>query len=387
MKTRSYLKTFWGFYYAAPAHPMSLSSTPSQLIFKNTSKVLFKSCWHWRWVSILSRNVWILIVFKSTHQKKCWNHNQWQHLCYVICLRQLKQRNTWSGVLCLRKKATSHSARRWRTWTMMEILTWSWAACHQFSGPRFCITSRRMEHSSLQTILLLISKTACNPPSTWDSSLLIGMAMAWLIWQRLQGPLCITSSKANAFLPPHRATVLRLATRRLANAFAPQVLAARNAVFAASTIHVKIPCAAAAPALELPQVRVQQPLPVEPRKVKSGILVSDILILCGQHCICNLKFTIWLIFIKALGAWFDIPGMRSSLYLVSFLRLHFRHLYPPWSLWGWRWCQTWTGSKKRHRLCTRLCYWGGPMQLLSALASLRSFPLNLWPQEELIDNI
>ena len=77
--------------------------------------------------------------------------------------------------------------------------------------------------------------------------------------------------------------------------------------------------------------------------------------------------------------------MRSSLYLVSFLRLHFRHLYPPWSLWGWRWCQTWTGSKKCHRLCARHCHWRRPMQLLSASTSLRSFLLNLFPQEELID--
>ena len=67
----------------------------------------------------------------------------------------------------------------------------------------------------------------------------------------------------------------------------------------------------------------------------------------------------------------------ASTHSISFLRLHSRHLYPSWSLWGWRWCQTWTGSKKCHGLCTRHCQWHRPMQLLSASIALRRFPLNL----------
>ena len=65
-----------GIYYAAPAHPMSLSSTPSQLIFKKHVESAHTLRNFSRDVDIddesqfFSRNVWILIVFKNLLTRK-----------------------------------------------------------------------------------------------------------------------------------------------------------------------------------------------------------------------------------------------------------------------------------------------------------------------------
>lgn len=59
IKTRSYLKTFWIVLGIIPAldHPMSLSSTRVQVIFKNTTQVLIRFKSFQEMLKLFSRDV------------------------------------------------------------------------------------------------------------------------------------------------------------------------------------------------------------------------------------------------------------------------------------------------------------------------------------------